>query len=179
MKKARPALAEGLAIPSGLEFPADRLYHRGHTWVHQENDGTLTIGLDDLARRVVGAPDAVNLPQPGEAIEKNGTAWSVERFGTKTRILSPVDGEVVAAGGPGQPFYLKVKPAGQFDDRHLLRGAEVGPWIASEIDRLQAAFTVSQVGPTMADGGTFTEDLPSASPETDWDAVWGEVFLHP
>src|ERR1051325_2071018 len=29
----------------GLNYPADRFYHRGHTWVKPESDGTLTVGL--------------------------------------------------------------------------------------------------------------------------------------
>src|ERR1035437_10042921 len=30
----------------GMAFPLDRVYHRGHTWVHSEPDGTVTVGPD-------------------------------------------------------------------------------------------------------------------------------------
>ena len=51
----------------GMSFPLDRMYHRGHTWARPEADGTVTVGLDDLGTRLLGTPDAVDLPEPGIA----------------------------------------------------------------------------------------------------------------
>src|SRR5215831_7164984 len=75
----------------GMSFPLDRLYHRGHTWAHPEADGTLTVGLDDLGSRLLGTPDAVDLPAPGSQIRTNGTAFRVHRREADVRVLSPVD----------------------------------------------------------------------------------------
>src|SRR5512142_98168 len=47
---------------AGFEVPADRLYHRGHTWVKQEQGGIVTVGLDDLASHLMGKPDLLRLP---------------------------------------------------------------------------------------------------------------------
>ena len=124
----------------GLEFPLDRFYHRGHAWAHPEPDGTVTVGLDALGARLVAEPEAVELPAVGTHIQTNGTAWHVRKRGAIVRILSPVDGEVVATGGPQDGWYLKVNPdGGKLDARHLLRGAEIRPWITREMERLQAA----------------------------------------
>ena len=46
----------------GAPLPQDRLYHRGHTWVRREEDGTYNIGLDDFIRRLIGNPDLIELP---------------------------------------------------------------------------------------------------------------------
>ena len=35
-------------VACALDYPAQRYYHRGHTWVEPLADGTLAIGLDDL-----------------------------------------------------------------------------------------------------------------------------------
>ena len=51
---------------AGLDVPLNRYYHRGHTWVQANDDGTVTIGLDPLAQRLIGRPDIVELPPPGE-----------------------------------------------------------------------------------------------------------------
>jgi glycine cleavage system H protein len=162
----------------GMPFPTDRLYHRGHTWVKPENDGTVTIGLDELGKRIVGKPDKVDLPPAGMRIHANGTAWRVERRGADVRLLSPVDGEVVATGGPDQDWYLKVKPAGgDVDVRHLLGPAEIKPWIMRELERLQLALGAG--GATLADGGVPVEDIAAACPGADWDAVCGRMFLEP
>ena len=49
----------------GVSFSNDLLYHRGHTWVRPENDGTLTVGLDEFAHHLIGHPDSVQLPVAG------------------------------------------------------------------------------------------------------------------
>src|SRR6185369_6189587 len=70
----------------GLDYPAGRLYHRGHTWVELQPDGTWTIGLDDLAEHLIGAPDKIELPAPGELIDANGTAWLAFKGRRKMRV---------------------------------------------------------------------------------------------
>jgi Glycine cleavage H-protein len=165
----------------GMSFPASRLYHRGHTWAHPEPDGTVTIGLDDLGARLLGTPDEVILPEPGAQVRTNGTAFRVRRREADVRILSPVDGEVVETGGADRPYFLRVKPIdGAIDMRHLLRGAEVKPWLMREMERLQLALTMEGASvPSLADGGVPVPDIAAAYPQTDWDAVCGEMFLNP
>jgi len=162
----------------GMSFPSDRLYHRGHTWVRREPDGLVTVGLDDLGRRLLGSPESVELPRPGQRIRVNGAAWSARKRGADVRILSPVDGEVVETGGPDGEFYLKVKPESQ-DLRHLLCPREIRPWLLREMERLQLALTAEGAAPTLADGGAPVADIAASCPEADWDAVCGQMFLHP
>jgi glycine cleavage system H protein len=173
---ARPAELEEDVL--GMAFPLDRMYHRGHTWVRQEPDGSLTVGLDDLAKRLLAHPESVELPKPGERVSVNGTAWRVRKRDASVRVLSPVDGEVAATGGPEQGWYLKVKPEGG-DLRHLLRGAEIRPWLMRELERLQIALSAEGVAPTLADGGVPVDDIAASYPAADWDAVCGEMFLEP
>ena len=64
----------------GMSFPMDCLYHRGHAWARPEADGTVTVGLDELGSRLVGAPDAVDLPQPGAVVRREWRkAWPGRR----------------------------------------------------------------------------------------------------
>jgi hypothetical protein len=173
--------AEGEEEIFGMSFPLDRMYHRGHTWAHSEADGTVTVGLDDLGTRLLGTPDAVELPEPGSRVQANGTAFRVHRREADVRVLSPVDGEVVETGGVGRGFFLRVKPVdGAIDMRHLLRDSEVKPWLMHELERLQLALTMEGASvPSLADGGVPVADIAAAYPKTDWDAVCGEMFLEP
>jgi hypothetical protein len=165
----------------GMAFPLDRFYHRGHTWAHPEPDGTVTVGLDELGSRLLGTPDAVDLPEPGTHVEANGTAFHVRKRDANVRVLSPVDGEVVETGGSGRGWYLKVRPmaTGEPAFRHLLRGAEVRPWLMREMERLQLALVSEGGAPTLADGGEPVADIAASYPKADWDAVCGEMFLEP
>lgn len=164
----------------GLSYPADRLYHRGQTWVRQEADGTLTVGLTDLGRRLLGRPDSVELPSPGDRLFANGKGWTLTRNGVTARLLSPVDGEVLEVGGPDQEFYLRVKPSTAHPNlAHLLRGAEVSGWVRSQLERLQILTTPEGAKASLADGGVLMDDLPKAQPDADWDKVYGEIFLEP
>ena len=163
----------------GMAFPTDRMYHRGHTWVHPETDGTVTVGLDELGRRLFGEPDQITLPPAGARVEVNGTAFRIRKRDADVRVLSPVDGEVTETGSSARGWYLRVRPAasGELAFRHLLRGAEIRPWVMRELERLQLALTAEGAAPTLADGGVPVADMSAAYPKADWDAVCGEMFL--
>jgi glycine cleavage system H lipoate-binding protein len=163
----------------GMDFPLDRYYHRGHTWARLEDDGTVTVGLDDLGRRLLGAPDSLELPMPGDHLTANGTAFNIRKRGAKVRVLSPIDGEVLAVDGPAGQWRLRVKPDSTDERafRHLLRGPEVKPWLMREMERLQLALTAEGAVPTLADGGEPVSDISASYPGTDWDAVCGKMFL--
>jgi glycine cleavage system H lipoate-binding protein len=173
-------LASGEPLVAGFAVPEDRLYHRGHTWVRPELDGTFTIGLDDFASRLAGKPKHLKLPAVGKRLQANGTGWRTRRYGLDVRILAPIDGEVVATGGPDEGWYLKVKPLPEgTDTRHLLTPAEAKAWLLRELERLQITLTPETVGATLADGGTPIDDLSAAIPREKLDEVYAMVFLHP
>ena len=164
----------------GFDMPLDRMYHRGHTWVHQEEDGTVTVGIDDLGSRLVGTPDSLELPAPGTKVLAYGTGWHMKKNGTDIRVVAPIDGEVIETGNTDKGWYLRLKPFGEkADTRHLLRGNEVKPWLMREMERLQLVLAVEGVGSSLADGGEPVKDFAKSYPSADWDMVLGEMFLEP
>jgi hypothetical protein len=160
-----------------ISYSDELFYHRGHTWVHPEDDGTFTVGLDELARRVIGHPDAVELPPVGSEIESNGMAWRLRKNGHEIRVRAPIDGTVVSTGGTEGGWYLRVRPGRPLDLRHLLHGAEVPGWLSGELHRLQLQLSASINKPCLADGGTLMPELMDALPEADWDTVLAATFL--
>ncbi len=162
----------------GMPVPLDRYYHRGHTWVQAAEDGSLLIGLDELARRVIGKPDSLTLPAPGTTLVANSPALSLSRNGSEVRILSPVDGAVTAVADPGEDWLLRVKPAGNFSPRHLLSGLEVKAWYLRELERLQLSMGLPEGAPSLADGGVLVEDVASVCPKSQWDTACGDLFLN-
>ena len=169
----KQSVQSGDEIIFGMRFPLDRLYHRGHTWARAEADGTFTIGLDELGRRLMGEPDTLELPGIGARLEVNGTAWHMEKNGARVRLLSPIEGEVLETGDPAQTeWLLKVKPA---DTRttHLLRGAELNAWIRREVEKLQLVMADG----SLADGGEIVEDVSRVCPRDQWDRALAAIFL--
>jgi hypothetical protein len=162
----------------GLRYPHQRLYHRGHTWVEPQEDGTVLVGLDEIALRMLGEPDQVELPPVGSRVQTNGSGWQMKKQSHEVRVLAPVDGEVVDTGGPDCDFYLRIKPD-QPDLRHLLRGSEVRAWIGRELERLQMAFAPAGADASLADGGILMHNLIANLPDAAWDTILGDVFLEP
>jgi Glycine cleavage H-protein len=175
--------ADGGTVPGsvgGFELPSDRWYHRGHTWVRPADDGVVDVGLDDLARRLLGVPDAVELPAEGCRLRVGGPAWRMFKRGVTARVLSPVDGTVVGQGGADSGFYLKVRLDGAAPDtRHLLRGAEAGAWLLREAERLQLALVPEGIGAALADGGAPVADLSAVVTPEQLDTLCGDTFLEP
>jgi glycine cleavage system H lipoate-binding protein len=163
---------------NGFTMPPYRLYHRGHMWVQQENDGTYKIGIDDFGTRIIGRPYSIELPPVGSRLSVNGKGLLIKTPNAKIRILSPIDGEVIEQGDAEKGWYLKVKADNPENvGAHLLNGKEVPNWIMREMERLQISFATSGVGATLADGGELVSDFHRHFPKADWDGILGQMFL--
>jgi glycine cleavage system H lipoate-binding protein len=162
----------------GFLLPGDRSYHRGHTWVRREEDGMLAIGLDDLGSHLVGKADHLTLPEPGRRLSVNGIAWELRKNGAIVRVLSPVEGIVVAHGSPDDDWLLKVVPTDE-NLTHLLAAAEAQRWMLREVERLHLSLSSGFAGGALADGGIPVDDLSAAIPPEEFDRVCGLMLLQP
>ena len=173
--------ATGNVNSLGLNYSEDRFYHRGHTWLKPEDNGTVTIGLDDLAEHLIGTPDFVRMPEIGEEVDLNQIAWRMRKNDREIQVRAPLEGTVVAVGGPNQGWYLKLRPRLDIHNhmtlRHLLRGPEVQGWLAREAERLQIQLRAPNTPPALADGGVLMPDLMDSIPEADWETVLADTFL--
>jgi glycine cleavage system H lipoate-binding protein len=180
LARLSPELTPAMADQSlyGLAMPLDRYYHRGHTWVRPAGDGSFTVGLDDLALRMIGKPERVDLPAVGVEISAQGTGWVMKKGNASLRVLAPMDGVVVEQGKEETEWYLRIRPKdGNANLTHLLRGTEVRPWILREIERLELALSPAGLGFSLADGGELVDEMSQQAPEVDWDGVWGSILL--
>jgi hypothetical protein len=164
----------------GLRYPQHHYYHRGHTWVAPQPDGTLLVGLDAIGHQMIAEPDVVQMPAPGSKVLNNGEGWRMRKDGLEVRVLCPVDGTVLQTGGPEDDWFLRVQPASKPADlRHLLRGEEVRAWVGQEIERLQFAIAPQGEAPVLADGGVLVDDFLHEIPAGKRDEVLGQFFLEP
>ncbi len=181
LRRSGRIVRHGSAGGEGFSVPADRLYHRGHTWVRQEPDGTVLVGLDDLATRLVADRSALHLPPIRSRVGRNSPLGTVRKGAAEVRIMAPLDGEIVEIGGTTVDWLVRLRPRSLAANAfaHLLKPAEAAAWLQSEFERLQRSLAAGSVGVTMADGGLPMQDLASAVPDQTWDRVLGDVFLEP
>lgn len=166
-------------------------YHPGHTWAAGgEGDGDIvTVGLDDFAAQLVGAPDAVELPPVGTTVRQGQCAWKVRAGDRALVMLSPVDGRVVAvndavrraphlaADDPyGAGWLLKLQSRHRRASlRNLLSGELASVWMRHTAERLRE-LPDGGLGAVMADGGVPVRGFGRALAPEEWDAVAREFF---
>jgi glycine cleavage system H lipoate-binding protein len=79
---------------NGVKVVDGYYYHEGHTWARTEHGGRVRVGLDDFARRLLGALSKVTLPEVGTEVHQGQASVSVTRQDESVSVLSPVDGAV-------------------------------------------------------------------------------------
>ncbi len=158
----------------GLDINSDLHYHRGHTWVREEKDGLLAIGLDDFASRCLGNLDEVILPPVGTTLIVNGHGFDIRQGKREFRILSPVEGKVVELGTANTDWWLKVQaPLSSKKLDHLFKGGQAIRWSESEMTIL-----MDHLGTGKPPFVGKKRILSAAYPRADWDHIYHDLFLN-
>ncbi len=179
--------AIGLTRVDGLYWRPDLYYASGHTWIKRHWAGTLRVGVDDLAQRLLSGARIIGLPRPGTEVRAGEVATVVTCGDKRAMIASPVNGIVTAvnqavARDPsvirrdpyGRGWLFAVAPA-DLPFMSLLYGERARGWLREEGARL-AQFLETELGVAAADGGEFLFPAPSFLSDTQWEALTG-AFL--
>ena len=79
---------------SDTHIPENLAYTESHEWVQQESD-VITIGITDYAQSELGDIIFIELPDVGEAVERDAPFGTIEAVKTVEDLVAPVSGEVV------------------------------------------------------------------------------------
>jgi CheY-like chemotaxis protein/glycine cleavage system H lipoate-binding protein len=142
---AETAGAHEYCVPGGA-FLSD-----GHAWARIEPSGQLRAGLDDFARKALSPLEGVELPRPGQAVERGEPLFAVVRGSRRAHFAAPMSGKVVQVNealaddptlltrspyGKGWVCVLQPKDlAGELGSLRI--GAPVVAWYREEIARLR------------------------------------------
>ncbi len=74
-------------------------YSEEHEWVLDLGDGTVKIGISDLAQHRLGDIVFVELPDPGQEIEMDDVIGTIESVKTVADLFTPVSGIVLEING--------------------------------------------------------------------------------
>ncbi|KAJ2962987.1 hypothetical protein NQZ79_g1992 [Umbelopsis isabellina] len=75
---------------------ATKRYTKEHEWISVE-DNVGTIGITDYAQKSLGDVVFVEIPSPGQAIQKGEQLGAVESVKAASDIFSPVSGDIIEA----------------------------------------------------------------------------------
>ncbi len=166
----------------GFEVPMGYAFHNGHTWARIESGGCLRIGLDDFSLKLLGQPDAFDLPLMGKVLQQNAPGWGLKRRDNLADVLSPVDGVILEVNqkvretpeianrepyGAGWLFLVRT-PDVKKSLKNLMQETSSLEWINHEVDRLEHMIE-DAAGPLAADGGFLTADIYGNIPDLGWE----------
>lgn len=79
-----------------MTAPTDLKYSPEHTWLRQEADGSVTVGITDHAQETLGDLVFVEAPAVGRHVSKDEACGVVESVKTASDVHTPASGEVIA-----------------------------------------------------------------------------------
>ena len=170
---AETAAAHEYCVPGGA-FVSD-----GHTWVRIEASGQLRAGLDDFARKALGAVERVELPKAGQVVLRGDPLFGVTRGSRTAHFAAPMSGNVVAVNEAlasdaslltrspyGRGWVCLMQPRDLAGELSFLKiGRPVAAWYQTEIERLRAAKGGGATPPPAEDWAAFEQEflLPAAA----------------
>ncbi len=109
----------------GCNIPEDRFYWvEKHAWARPEADGTVTIGISDVAQRLAKGIINATPKEVGRTVQKGKSAGTLESGKWVGPVTSPITGEILEVNEAvkarpavinedpyGQGWFVRVKPA--------------------------------------------------------------------
>ena len=169
----------GLREVAGLLFRPDAWYSASHTWMTRLAGGSLRIGLDALALRLMPTVNAVDFKPAGTRVSAGSPIATIHAGARALTVRSPVDGVVVAVNaaalrdpglvkndGYGRGWLVTVVPA-DLEFASLPHGSAAESFLREESARWNH-FVEGRLGYAAADGGELTAPAPWLLGDKGW-----------
>lgn len=165
----------------GFLLAEDHCFHTGHTWARLDDGGFIRIGMDDFVFKMLGGPDAFDLPLMGQELNRDRPGWGIRRGSNLADILSPVNG-VITQVNPNVTSRPDLPETSPYEDgwlfcvhhsdlkeamKPLMRGSDTSAWLDGDISALETMIEET-AGPLSADGGFLVRDIYGAMPALGW-----------
>ena len=135
----------------GYYLPEDRYYTDRNLWLKPEPDGTIRVGFNDLAQKLIGKVAFVRLMPKGKHIDKDRFFGTVESAKWVERLKMPISGTIEEINeelkrNPGlvnqDPYeagwFVKIKPdnpeEAQRELEQLPHGDQVEEYLKKQIE---------------------------------------------
>jgi len=113
-----------MATVRGCNIPEDRFYWvEKHVWAQLEDDGTVTIGITDVAQNMAKGIVNATPKEAGRTVQRGKSAGTLESGKWVGPVTSPITGEIAAVNETmkakpslinsdpyGEGWFVRVKP---------------------------------------------------------------------
>jgi len=141
-----------MAVYHGYDMPDDLYYHPEHAWVRVEDDGTVTIGMNDFYQKSAGDTTYIDLPFEGDEVEQGETCGKIQSAKWVGKLVAPLSGEVLEVNEDleddptlintdpyADGWIMRMRPSALDDEiGDLIHGPDVEAWIEKEIADAEA-----------------------------------------
>ncbi len=80
--------------PDEFSIPGGVFISPGHCWASIEPDGTVKVGLDDFAKKLIGKIDSIEFPNLGMTVQKGQTLFIAKQNLKLVPFRSPISGKI-------------------------------------------------------------------------------------
>ena len=123
----------------GCNIPEDLYYWpEKHVWARPEDDGTVTIGITDVAQHLAKGIISVTPKKVGRKLKRGKSAGTLESGKWVGPVNTPISGEIVAVNEAlqanpklinedpyGEGWFARIQPSDwETESRELVTGAE-------------------------------------------------------
>jgi glycine cleavage system H protein len=181
--------ARGLMRDGTLLWRQGLFYAPSHTWLGAQADGSVRIGLDDIAQKALPGARVLQMAPVGTALKTGDALATLDVGGHRLTVAAPTDGTVVSTNPrvAREPRLLHLDPYRRGWIATLLprtrdfeqwpSGEQARTWLRQEDHRLNA-FLEMELGIAAADGGEWIVPPTAMMSEAQFEAMRRE-FLTP
>ena len=155
-------------------IPPNTFFSKGHTWLKEDKNGLVNIGIDEFGMMALGTLSILNCAVTGKELKRGDVLFEGAYGNNIVTFLSPVNGivQTVNTNIIGKNISNPYKTWGvqllskDFSEHHekFYAGNEAANWIKKEYIKLKSfidthSHKVNLAGETMYDGGTLSNDM--------------------
>ena len=134
-----------------FNFKSDRFYNSNHLWSKQEDDGHITIGMDELSLDSLGEMAYLTLPVVGTPVEMGKVMGSMEAAKMTGELFAPISGIVIEKNDAvlqnpllvnedpyNNGWLIKIEPTNWAEESGaMVTGDALPEWMESESERFE------------------------------------------
>mgnify|MGYP003471302771 CR=1 FL=1 len=171
-----PQFDSAIFSRNSFSIPSNIFISKGHTWLRKNNDGLVSIGIDEFGTTALGTLSILNCAALGRELKRGETIFEGAYGNKRVKFLSPINGIVKSVNenalgkkisNPYETWGVQIVSDDFSNNKEMfVTGKEAFNWIKKESIKLKDfianhSLKTDLAGTTMFDGGSLSNDTIS------------------